>query len=121
MFGLCGTGNATGLTALHCDGRVIALVNQRKASSDVFDQRGTELMQPFAGPVRRIAGHPDLEMLDRHRLWQCLGEAGRDPRCPLGPQQTVDRQQYDGRSLAGISDRNIQIDVEPWIGITDRW
>ena len=36
--------------------RHIGLVEQRKALPDVLDQGDTELLQPLASPVRRIAG-----------------------------------------------------------------
>jgi hypothetical protein len=38
----------------------IGSIQQRKALPDLFDQHDLELLQPFAGTRRRVAGHPDL-------------------------------------------------------------
>ena len=78
----------------------------------MFDQHDSQLPQPFAGTRRRVTGYPDLNMLDRLRLGYCASQAGRDPRCSLGPQQPINWQQHDRRSLGGIGNRNIQVDTD---------
>jgi hypothetical protein len=77
----------------------------------VLDHGDAELLQPLVGTVRRVAGQPDLDFSDRLRLRQCLGELAVIPEGLLGPQEPIDRQQDNGRSLTGVSYGDVLVDV----------